>query len=138
MQVHDLSQFSKLRLLRDVNNDFYPDLENGPQPIRVRAFLSLFSKSFQIVVEVGSTESAIISSYPMSVSGISILSNTKHSIKIFGILFSIDSSFRHFEGQFSAINLSISIFGQTTGYRIYTVSRKPIRLLEIQYPVFTI
>ena len=25
--------------------------------------------------------------------------------------------------------------GQTTGYRIYTVSREPIRLPEIQYPV---
>ena len=33
---------------------------------------------------------------------------------------------------------SVSIFGQTTEYRIYTVSREPIRLLEIQYPVFGI
>ena len=29
-------------------------------------------------------------------------------------------------------NLLVSIFGQITGYRIYTVSREPIRLLEIQ------
>ena len=37
------------------------------------------------------------------------------------------------------INLPpVSIFGQTTGYRIYMVSREPIRLLEIQYPVFGI
>ena len=36
------------------------------------------------------------------------------------------------------INLSVSIFGQITGYRIYTVGREPIRLLEIQYPVFGI
>ena len=34
------------------------------------------------------------------------------------------------------IKLLVSIFGQPTGYRIYTVSREPIRLLEIQYPVF--
>ena len=33
------------------------------------------------------------------------------------------------------INLSVSIFGQITGYGIYTLSREPIRLLEIQYPV---
>ena len=33
-------------------------------------------------------------------------------------------------------NLSVSIFGQITGYRIYTMSREPIKLLEIQYPVF--
>ena len=33
------------------------------------------------------------------------------------------------------IKLPVSIFGQTTGYRIYTVHREPIRLPEIQYPV---
>ena len=44
----------------------------------------------------------------------------------------------HFEGKFLVIKLSVSIFGQTTGYRIYTVTRKPIRLPEIQYPVFSI
>ena len=36
------------------------------------------------------------------------------------------------------INLSVSIFGQITGYRIYIVSREPIRLLKIQYPVFVV
>ena len=37
------------------------------------------------------------------------------------------------------INLSVSKYGQITGYRIYTVSREPIiLLLEIQYPVFGI
>ena len=44
----------------------------------------------------------------------------------------------HFEGKFSVIKLSVSILGQTTGYKIYTVSRKPIRLPEIQYSVFGI
>ena len=34
------------------------------------------------------------------------------------------------------IKLSVSILGQTTGYRIYTLSREPIRLPEIQYLVF--
>ena len=46
--------------------------------------------------------------------------------------------FGHFEGTFSVKQLAVSIFGQTTGYRIYTVSREPIRLLEIQYLVFSI
>ena len=36
------------------------------------------------------------------------------------------------------IKLSVSIFGQTTGDRIYTMSREPIRLPEIQYLVFGI
>ena len=31
------------------------------------------------------------------------------------------------------IKLSVSIFGQTTGYRIYTVSRDPIRLSSVWY-----
>ena len=35
------------------------------------------------------------------------------------------------------IKLSVSIFGQTTGYRIKTMSREPIQLPEIQYPVFS-
>ena len=30
----------------------------------------------------------------------------------------------------------IKIYGKTTVYRIYTVNREPIRLPEIQYPVF--
>ena len=32
----------------------------------------------------------------------------------------------------------VFIFGQTAVYRIYTVSREPIRLPEFQYPVFGI
>ena len=36
------------------------------------------------------------------------------------------------------IKLSVSIFGKTIGYMIYTVSREPIRLPEIQYLVFGI
>ena len=36
------------------------------------------------------------------------------------------------------IKLSVSISGQTAGYRIYTVSKEPIRLPEVQYPVFGI
>ena len=44
-----------------------------------------------------------------------------------------------FEGTFSVIELSVFVFIQTTGYRIYTVSREPIRFIaEIQYPVFII
>ena len=34
----------------------------------------------------------------------------------------------------SIVSRSVSIFGQTAGYRIYTVSREPIRLPEMQYP----
>ena len=36
------------------------------------------------------------------------------------------------------IKLSVSIFGQTSGYRIYTMGREPIKNPEIQYPVFGI
>ena len=46
-----------------------------------------------------STESAIISSYPISVSGIIVLLNTKHWIKISRTIFSADSSFRPFCGK---------------------------------------
>ena len=46
--------------------------------------------------------------------------------------------FYHFEQKRSVIKLSVSIFGQTTGYRIYTVSREQIRLPEARYPVFGI
>ena len=38
----------------------------------------------------------------------------------------------------SKVSRSVSIFGQTSGYRIYTVGIVPVRLLEIQYPVFDI
>ena len=85
-----------------------------------------------------STESAIISSYPTSVSGIIVLSNTIHWIKYLECYFLETRLFGHFEGKIFVIKLSVSIFGQITGYRIYTVSREPIRLLEIQYPVFGI
>ena len=40
--------------------------------------------------------------------------------------------------KFSVIKMLVSIFGQTIVYKIYTVSREPIRLPEIQYPVFGI
>ena len=40
--------------------------------------------------------------------------------------------------KFSVIKILVSIIGQTTVYKIYTVSREPIRLPEIQYPVFGI
>ena len=40
-------------------------------------------------------------------------------------LFSTYSSFRPFWGKFSVIKLPVSIFGQTIGYRIYTVSKEP-------------
>ena len=38
----------------------------------------------------------------------------------------------------SVIKLSVAIFGQTARYRIYTVSREPIKIPEIQYPVLRI
>ena len=38
------------------------------------------------------------------------------------------------EGKLYMIKLSVSIFEQTIGYRIYTVSREPIGLPDIQYP----
>ena len=90
--------------------------------------------------EVWNIESAIISSY-RSLSGIIVLLNTKHRIKIslkFIFLVIPTLIFGHFEGQFSVIKLSVSIFGQTTGYRIYTWSREPIKLPEfnIQCLVF--
>ena len=36
------------------------------------------------------------------------------------------------------IKLSISTFGQITVCRVYTVSREPLKLPEVQYPVFGI
>ena len=44
LQTHDHWQFSNLHLWRDVIHVLYPDLENGPQPIRARVLLNLFSK----------------------------------------------------------------------------------------------
>ena len=43
LQAHGRWQFSNLRLWRDVIHVLYPDLENGPQPIRARVLLNLFS-----------------------------------------------------------------------------------------------
>ena len=95
--------------------------------------------------EVWSTESAITNSYPTSANVIIVLLNTKHWMRIFRILISKTRVFSYFEGKFTMIKLSVSIFGQTAGSRIYTVhvGRKPvgrelIRLPEIQYPVFGI
>ena len=61
--------------------------------------------SFYIADEVQSTESAIISSNPTSVSGIIVLLNTKHWIKISRTLMYFLSTriFGHFEGKFSVI-----------------------------------
>ena len=67
------------------------------------------------------------------------LLNSWIRISRISIFFSLPSRvFGHFEAKFSAIKLSVSTFWQTTGYRIYTVSREPIRLPEIQYPMFGI
>ena len=54
------------------------------------------------------------------------------------IFFSTHSNFRQFKENVSVIKLSVSsiLDCQFTGYRIYTVSREPIRLPEIQYQVF--
>ena len=88
--------------------------------------------------EVRSTESAIISSYPTSVSGIIVLLNTKHWKKYFELYFLPTRVFGHFVEKFSVIKMLVSIFGQISVYKIYTVSREPIRLPKIQYPVFGI
>ena len=42
------------------------------------------------------------------------------------------------KGKTSVIKLSVSIFGQTAVCRIYTVSREPIRLPEIQWYLITL
>ena len=86
-----------------------------------------------------STESAIISSYPTSMCGIIVLLNTNSQDKNISELYLLTTRvFSHFERKFYVTKLSVSIFGQTTGYKIYTVSREPIRLPEfnIQYLVF--
>ena len=55
------------------------------------------------------------------------------------LFFTLEFSAIFSEGKFSEIKLPVSILGQTTGYIIYTaMSREPIRLPEIQYPVFYI
>ena len=84
---------------------------------------------FLIADEMRNTESAIISSYPTSASGINVFIKYQIFRKI-----SRARNFGHFVGNFSLIILSVSIFGsQTTGYtsRLYTASREPIRLPEI-------
>ena len=53
-------------------------------------------------------------------------------------IFSTDSSFQPFCGKIFCAKILVSIFEQTTVYKIYTVSREPIRLPEIKYPVFGI
>ena len=78
-----------------------------------------------------STESVIIGSYPTSVSGTIVLLNINHLIKKYLEFYFLPTRvFGHFEGTFSVIKLSVSKFGQTTGYR------ELIRLLEIQYLEF--
>ena len=84
--------------------------------------------SFLIAEDVRGTESAIISSYPTSVSGIIVLLNTKH-LTLF--IYTIDC-FK------SWVSRSVSIFEQTTGYWVDITNKEPIRLPEIQYPVFGI
>ena len=69
------------------------------------------------------------------------LLNTIHWIRKSWILFSTNWSFfffGFFERTFSVITFSDSIFGQTRGYRIDTMSKEPIRLLEFQNRVFGI
>ena len=67
-------------------------------------------------VEVRHRVAAIISSYPTSVNVIIVLLNTKHWIKISRILYLPTRIFGRFEGNL-VIKLSVSIFGQTTGYK---------------------
>ena len=57
---------------------------------------------------------------------------------IFRVSILPNSVFGHFKGKLSVIKVTVSIFGQAAVYRIYTVSREPIRLPEIQHPVFLI
>ena len=60
-------------------------------------------------------------------------------IKIVRFSFSIDRFLSAILREtFSVIKLSVSIFRQITGYRIYTVGRIQNRLSEIQYPVLGI
>ena len=55
-------------------------------------------------------DSAIISSFPTSVSGIIILLNTKHWIKYLEFYLLPTRVFGHFEIKFSVIKLSVTIF----------------------------
>ena len=80
-----------------------------------------------------------VSIYPTGVSGKKcFLKYQTRDKKYLEFYFLPTRVFSHFEGKFSMRKLSVSIFGQTTGSMIYTVSREPIRLPEIQNPVFGI
>ena len=68
-------------------------------------------------VEARHRVTAIINSYPTSVSVIIVLLKTKHWIKISRILYLPTRIFGRFEGNLLVIKLSVSIFGQTTGYK---------------------
>ena len=86
-----------------------------------------------------STDSAIISLYSTSVSGIIVLLNTKHWIKISRILFSTDSSFRPFWGKIFRDKISVSIFGQATeliGFIPWVESQSNYQKVNIQYLIF--
>ena len=86
-----------------------------------------------------STDSAIISLYSTSVSGIVVLLNTKHWIKISRILFSTDSSFRPFWGKIFRDKISVSIFGQATeliGFIPWVESQSNYQKVNIQYLIF--
>ena len=63
-----------------------------------------------------STESAIISSYPTSVSGIIVLLNTKYRIKISQLYFLQTQVFCCFVEKFSVIKMLVPIF--LTNYSI--------------------
>ena len=66
------------------------------------------------------TESAIISSYPTNVSGIIVLLNTKHWIKLSRTIFSTDSSFRPFCGKiFRDKNVSSHIWTKYSMHDLY-------------------
>ena len=69
-----------------------------------------------IADEVRSTESAIISSYPTSMSGIIVSLNTKHWKKYLEFYVLPTQIFVHFERKYSVIKLSVSILGQTIGF----------------------
>ena len=88
--------------------------------------------------EVRSTESAFTSSYPTRVSGIVLFKYQTLDENIWSFIFYRLEFLAILRKDFSVIKLSVSIFEQTTGNMNCTVSRKPIRLPEIQYPVFDI
>ena len=82
-----------------------------------------------------STKLDIVSLYPTSMSELIVLLNTIKTLdkNILNLYFLDQLEFRPFCGKISVIKMLVSIFGQTTVYRVYTVSREPIRFLEIQY-----